>query len=178
MFGYPTGVGCLLARSRRWRRCGGRGLRRHGELRDGERPRVHPVAGEAGFEDGTLNYLAIPAVEIGLRHLQAVGMDTINTRIRCLTAGCCSGSSSCSTAMGITWCASTGRSRPTARGGTITLNFYDPRDICSTTGGRGDGGAPGDLAAHRLLLQPGRGETAEGITEADVRAALALDPRT
>jgi selenocysteine lyase/cysteine desulfurase len=28
---------------------------------------------EAGFEDGTLNYLGIPAVEIGLRHLESIG---------------------------------------------------------------------------------------------------------
>ena len=41
---------------------------------------------EAGFEDGTLNYLSIPAVEIGLRHLERVGIDTIETRVRCLTA--------------------------------------------------------------------------------------------
>jgi selenocysteine lyase/cysteine desulfurase len=41
--------------------------------------------GEAGFEDGTLSYLAIPAVEIGLRHLEQVGIDLIQTRVRCLT---------------------------------------------------------------------------------------------
>ena len=33
--------------------------------------RAHVLSpGEAGFEDGTLNYLGIPAVEIGLRHLE------------------------------------------------------------------------------------------------------------
>ena len=40
---------------------------------------------EAGFEDGTLNYLAIPAVEIGLRYLQRIGLETIHTRVECLT---------------------------------------------------------------------------------------------
>src|SRR5262249_29835016 len=87
MFGYPTGVGCLLARSpalaalkRPWFAGGpvsvatvsGRACILSG--------------GEAGFEDGTLNYLAIPAVEGGLRHLGSIGVDQINTRVRCLTA--------------------------------------------------------------------------------------------
>ena len=48
--------------------------------------RAHILSpGEAGFEDGTLDYLGIPAVEIGLRHLASVGMQTIETRVRCLT---------------------------------------------------------------------------------------------
>ena len=40
---------------------------------------------EWGIEDGTLNYLSIPAVEIGLRHLERFGIDTIQTRVQCLT---------------------------------------------------------------------------------------------
>ena len=41
--------------------------------------------GESGFEDGTLDFLALPAVEIGLQHIDAIGMDTIHERVRCLT---------------------------------------------------------------------------------------------
>ena len=38
--------------------------------------RAHILAPrEAGFEDGTLNYLSIPAVEIGLRHLERAGIE-------------------------------------------------------------------------------------------------------
>jgi selenocysteine lyase/cysteine desulfurase len=40
--------------------------------------------GAAGFEDGTLDYLGIPAVSIGLRHITAIGLDTIHTRVMCL----------------------------------------------------------------------------------------------
>jgi len=43
------------------------------------------LEGGEAFEDGTLNYLSLPAVEIGLRHLMMIGMDTIHERIRCLT---------------------------------------------------------------------------------------------
>ena len=37
--------------------------------------------GEAGFEDGTLNYLAIPAVGIGLRHLESIGIDSAKIKL-------------------------------------------------------------------------------------------------
>src|SRR5690349_4927379 len=70
MFGYPTGVGCLLARKsglarlqRPWF-AGGTiwGISVQGDgyvmLEDGE-----------AFEDGTINYLNLPAIEIGLKYL-------------------------------------------------------------------------------------------------------------
>lgn len=41
--------------------------------------------GETGFEDGTINYLMLPAAEIGLRYLEAIGIETIHERVRCLT---------------------------------------------------------------------------------------------
>jgi molybdenum cofactor sulfurtransferase len=86
MFGYPTGVGCLLVRNetlatlrRPWF---GGGTVNFATVQG----RMHVLSeGEAGFEDGTLNYLSIPAVETGLRHLQRVGIETIQTRVQCLT---------------------------------------------------------------------------------------------
>ena len=39
----------------------------------------------AAFEDGTVNYLSLPAITIGLRHLEHIGIDTIHTRVNCLT---------------------------------------------------------------------------------------------
>ena len=41
---------------------------------------------EAGFEDGTVDYLNLPAVETGLRHIERVGLDSIHDRLVCLTA--------------------------------------------------------------------------------------------
>ena len=40
--------------------------------------------GHALFEDGTVNYLGIPAIEIGLRHLERIGIDTISRRVEAL----------------------------------------------------------------------------------------------
>jgi selenocysteine lyase/cysteine desulfurase len=38
----------------------------------------------AAFEDGTVNYLSLPAITIGLRHLERIGIDMIHTRVTCL----------------------------------------------------------------------------------------------
>jgi selenocysteine lyase/cysteine desulfurase len=41
--------------------------------------------GASAFEDGTIDYLNIPAVEIGLKHLETIGYDVIGERVRSLT---------------------------------------------------------------------------------------------
>ena len=85
LFGYPTGIGALLARRDALARLhrpwfsGGTVVAANvqGDL-------VVPLSGHALFEDGTVDYLGIPAVEIGLRHLERVGMDTIGRRVEAL----------------------------------------------------------------------------------------------
>jgi len=87
MFGYPTGVGALLAKRSKLAK-----LRRPwfagGTITiasvQGEGWH-YLVPGEAGFEDGTVNYLNLPAVEIGLRHLERIGVAVIHERVHCLT---------------------------------------------------------------------------------------------
>jgi selenocysteine lyase/cysteine desulfurase len=85
LFGYPTGIGALLARRSALERLhrpwfsGGTVVAANVQ---GEK--VMPLSGHALFEDGTVNYLGIPAVEIGLRHLERIGMDTISTRVQAL----------------------------------------------------------------------------------------------
>src|SRR5512143_3259259 len=41
--------------------------------------------GPAAFEDGTPDYLNIPAVQIGLQHIESIGIEAIRERVRCLT---------------------------------------------------------------------------------------------
>ena len=175
MFGYPTGVGCLLVRKTtltRLQRPWFAGGTVNFATAQGA---MHVLsAGEAGFEDGTLNYLGIPAVEIGLRHLQHVGMELIQTRVRCLTG----------------WLLTEllalrhGNSRPMVRlygpattaqrGGTVTMNFYDPaghlldyRRLEELAGEQGISLRTG------CFCNPGAGETAEDLTEDDMKAGLA-----
>jgi selenocysteine lyase/cysteine desulfurase len=85
MFGYPTGVGCLLARrealaklERPW--FSGGTIVAVAVQRDWHRP----SEGVAAFEDGTVNYLNLPAIEIGLKHVEEIGIDTIHERVSCL----------------------------------------------------------------------------------------------
>ncbi len=85
MFGYPTGVGCLLARreamdqlSRPWF-SGGTVL---ASSLAADAAALLPAP--AGFEDGTPDFLTIPAVSIGLRHLQRLGLDRIHDRTTAL----------------------------------------------------------------------------------------------
>ena len=87
MFGYPTGTGALIARRDRLAE-----LRRPwfagGTITlasvQGEGWH-HLIPGASGFEDGTVDYLGLPAVTIGLAHLTSVGIDTIHERVMSLT---------------------------------------------------------------------------------------------
>ena len=86
VFGYPTGVGCLLARRDRL------GVLRRPWFAGGTVTIASVGAdshylhdGAAGFEDGTVDYLSLPAVTIGLAHVEAVGRDAIHQRVAILT---------------------------------------------------------------------------------------------
>ncbi len=84
--GFPTGIGCLLLRrdrlevlSRPW--FAGGTVTIASVQGDG-----HYLRGdEAAFEDGTVDYLNLPAVTVGLKHIQRVGLDAIHRRVQCLT---------------------------------------------------------------------------------------------
>lgn len=174
VFGYPTGVGCLLIRNsvlpklaRPWFAGGTVNF----ATVQGRRHIL--AAGEAGFEDGTLNYQAIPAVEIGLEHLQSIGIDVIATRVRCLAGWLLKHLLELRHANGRHMVRIYGPTDMRMRGGTITMNFYDPE------GHLLDYRRVEELAGlQRISLRtgcfcnPGAGETAEGLTEDDMLAAL------
>ena len=87
MFGFPTGLGALLARRDALER-----LRRPWfaggtvEFVSVEN-RIHRLMRGAGaFEDGTLNFLGIAAVPGGLAFLREIGMSEVHRRVKGLTA--------------------------------------------------------------------------------------------
>ena len=174
MFGYPTGVGCLLVRhavlpklTRPWYAGGTVNFATVQGLRHILAPR------EAGFEDGTLNYLGIPAVEIGLRHLLRIGIETIHTRVHCLTGWLLHELLALAHSNGRHMVRIYGPATTAMRGGAITLNFYDP------DGRLLDYRRVEELAnQQRISLRtgcfcnPGAGEMAEGLTESDMLAAV------
>jgi selenocysteine lyase/cysteine desulfurase len=173
MFGYPTGVGCLLARtsslSRLHRPWFAGGTVNFATVQG----RVHILSpGEAGFEDGTLNFLSIPAVAIGLSHLQRVGIETIHTRVSCLTEWLLGALLDLRHGNGRHMVRVYGPTTTTMRGGTVTFNCYDPE------GHLIDYRRVEELAnGHNISLRtgcfcnPGAGELAEGLTEDDMREA-------
>ena len=127
MFGWPTGVGCLLARrealaklERPWF-SGGTIVAAFVQ-----REYYQSAPGPAHFEDGTVNYLSLPAVEIGLRFLDRIGIDTIHDRVSALGAWL----------LGALGVLRHGDGSPTAtiygpngheqRGATVAFNFLHP----------------------------------------------------
>ncbi len=127
MFGYPTGVGCLIARrdalaklKRPWFAGGTITV----ASVQGDKYYLHDS--EAAFEDGTLNYLSLPAVEIGLDHLTSVGFGVIHERVRCLTAWLLDRLNGLRHGNGRPVLHIYGPLDTHMRGGTVTMNFYDP----------------------------------------------------
>ncbi len=86
VFGYPTGIGSLVVRHealarlhRPWFAGGTIGVA------SVVSPRHTLGDGRIGFEDGTIDYLGVPAIEMGLRYIESVGMPTIHGRVQALT---------------------------------------------------------------------------------------------
>lgn len=127
MFGYPTGVGCLVARrealaklQRPWF-AGGTIT-----VASVQGDRYFLAEGASAFEDGTPDYLGIPGVEIGLRHLQAAGLDLIHSRCRCLTDWLIQELLSLRHSNGTPLVRVYGPLDTRQRGATVTVNLYDP----------------------------------------------------
>lgn len=174
MFGYPTGIGALLIRKsvfRKLQRPWFAGGTVNFASVQGE---GHYLArNEAAFEDGTINYLSIPAVKIGLEHLERVGVETIGTRVQCLTGWLIEQLLALQHSNGQPTIRLYGPANTTMRGGTVTVNFYDPdgylldyRRIEELANGEGISLRTG------CFCNPGAGEIAEGLTAEDMRAGM------
>ncbi len=166
VFGYPTGVGALIAKRDVLRKL-------HRPWFAGGTITVASVQGdkhymsegEAAFEDGTLNYLTIPAVEIGLRHIASIGYDLIHERVMLLTQYLVEELSALKHANGATLVRVYGPLDTMHRGGTVTMNFYDAqgraldhREIERRANARNISLRTG------CFCNPGGGEIALGIT--------------
>ena len=127
MFGYPTGLGALIVRRRALERLqrpwfsGGTVVAANvqGDM-------VVPHAGHAGFEDGTVDYLGIPAVEIGLRHIERIGIDTISQRVESLGSYLLEAMQRLEHSDGSPMIRIYGPTTWDRRGGTIAFNFLHP----------------------------------------------------
>ena len=176
MFGYPTGVGALLVRRSAWpllKRPWFAGGTVNFASVQGQAHVLSP--NEAAFEDGTLNYLSIPAVEIGLRHLESIGIDAIAERVCCLTGWLLEELLALRHTNGRAMVRIYGPATTQARGGTVTLNLYDPQGhLLDYRRVEELAGAENISLRTGCFCNPGAGETAEGLTEADMQAGFTL----
>jgi len=129
MFGYPTGIGALLARKsamgklhRPWF-AGGTIT-----VASVQGDKFYLADGAAAFEDGTLDYLNIPAVEIGLKHVESIGYDVIQERVHCLTGWLLGKLTEMKHSTGVPLVRVYGPTQMEGRGGAVTVNFYDRND--------------------------------------------------
>ena len=126
MFGYPTGIGALIARKQAMAKL-------HRPWFAGGTITVASVQGDkyymadgaAAFEDGTIDYLNIPAIEIGLKHIESIGYEVIRERVHCLTGWLLDKLTKMKHSTGVPLVRVYGPTRMEGRGGAVTVNFYD-----------------------------------------------------
>ena len=170
MFGYPTGLGALIARKealsklhRPW--FAGGTITVASVMGD----KYYMADGASAFEDGTIDYLNIPAVEIGLKHIESIGYDVIHERVQALTGWLLKNLTEMKHANGANLVRVYGPTSTEGRGGAVTVNFYDK---------------DGQLIHHRLVEQqanessislrtgcfcnPGAGEVAMGVSRVEL----------
>jgi selenocysteine lyase/cysteine desulfurase len=180
MFGYPTGVGCLIARREALARL--------------ERPWFaggtisavsamagwHVLAGgEAGFEDGTPSFLHIPDVEFGLSWVSGIGIDLIRDRVACLTGWLLGRLAGLRHGNGAPMARIYGPAGTRGRGGTVAFSLLGPRgDAVDVRMVERDMAAAGISVRTGCFCNPGAAEAAFGLTWADIARARGSNART
>lgn len=126
IFGYPTGLGCLLVKKEMFNKMNkpehaiGKSsistasVQTHFFKEDYER-----------FEDGTVSYLDIPAVKEGLKHMHKIGMDTVCSRVQMLTSWLYHKLVELKHNSGTPLLHIFGTTDLSRRGGTLAMHFYN-----------------------------------------------------
>ncbi|MDA9066400.1 aminotransferase class V-fold PLP-dependent enzyme [Flavobacteriales bacterium] len=126
IFGFPTGIGCLLIKKDSFPK-----LKKHwfaGGTVDyvSVKESNHLlIANHERFENGTLNYLDIPAITLGLEFIESIGIENIRKRVMDLTGLFLKEMSSLKHDNGTPIVRMFGPMNTENRGGTVILNFQD-----------------------------------------------------
>ncbi len=178
VFGYPTGVGCLVARREALSR-----LRRPwfaGGSVQAASVRAAWAAlssDESAFEDGTLNFLSIPDVEAGISWVTEIGMDVIAQRVTCLTSYLLDRLRSLRHADERPLVRLYGPLSTRMRGGTIAFTVLDPYgDVVDERVIGRDAAAAGISLRTGWFCNPGAGESAFGLDRRQITAAIRQRP--
>lgn len=128
MFGYPIGIGCLIAKKTALARLERSWFAGGTIWATSVKANRHIFATEdEAFEDGTVNYLGIPAITIGLGTIEKIGIDTIHNRVQILTAFLLKHMQNANHKNGKPLFQIYGPTDCKNRGGTIAFNFLDPK---------------------------------------------------
>ena len=180
VFGYPTGVGCLIARrealGRLWRPWFAGGSVYLASVQ-GDWHTLAPD--EARFEDGTVSFLQIPDLESGLSWVNGIGIDLIHQRVMCLTGWLIDRLAALRHGNGEPMARIYGPASTRDRGGTVAFNLLDPggrvvdeRAVARATA------AAGISIRTGCFCNPGAGEGAFQLTRQDWRKAARARART
>ncbi|NBO70624.1 MAG: aminotransferase class V-fold PLP-dependent enzyme [Bacteroidetes bacterium] len=127
IFGYPTGVGCLLVKKTSF------DLLRKPWFAGGNvtmvavlSPQHYLHENHERFENGTINYLDIPAVTIGLRFIESIGRERIGERIQSLMHYLCGELQMMQHATGMKQVHLYGPEDRSKAGGTVIMTFLNP----------------------------------------------------
>ncbi|GAA0438547.1 aminotransferase class V-fold PLP-dependent enzyme [Acrocarpospora corrugata] len=167
VFGYPTGVGCLIAR----REALSRLIRPW--FAGGTIKAVSALGNwhvfnedESAFEDGTLNFLSIPDVEIGLGWIASVGIDAIHDHVTALTGVLLNRLTELRHSNGAPFVSVYGPTDTRDRGAIVTFNFRTPDgDIVDERQVARSSAAVGISLRTGCFCNPGAGERAFAIDE-------------
>ncbi|MEV4630442.1 aminotransferase class V-fold PLP-dependent enzyme [Micromonospora sp. NPDC049523] len=167
LFGYPTGIGALIARRdalARLRRpwfAGGtiRAVSVQGDW-------YESMDDESAFEDGTLNFLGIPDVEFGLKWVDGIGIDVVHARVDALTGWLLDNLTALRHRTGEPLVRVYGPATNDRRGGTISFNFLHPDGtLVDERLVAAESTAAGLSLRTGCFCNPGAGEGAFGITK-------------
>ncbi len=170
MFGYPTGVGCLIARKDALKRL-------HRPWFAGGTITIASVQADShflaegveAFEDGTINYLNLPAIEIGLRYLADVGIGAISDRVTALTGWLLDQLLELRHSNGASLVRVFGPTTTQMRGATITANFYDPDEQLINHSRIEELASEARICLRSgCFCNPGAGEVAHGLTKEEM----------
>jgi len=174
MFGFPTGIGALLIKhslmdrlSRPWF---SGGTIQHVTT-------MHPSHSEADsvqrFEDGTVDYLGIPGVAIGLEFLRKIGMERIHQHVMSLTSDFLREVESLTHSNGRKMISVYGPSNALARGGTVAFNVVSPEGVPIDFRVVGEHAAKSNISIRTgCFCNPGAGEYAFGFSPEREKACL------
>lgn len=179
MFGFPTGVGALLARRdalpRLRRPWFGGGTVEYVSVQNS----IHQLrVGAEAFEDGTPNFLGIAAVPAGLDFLRTVGMARVHERVVDLT----------DRLLGILTALRHANGRPAVdvygptgtdgRGGTVAFNVVDPDGAVVPYGVVERAASAVNISLRGgCFCNPGAAEAAFGLPAADAYRCFTSMPR-